>query len=721
MFVRRVIVIFVLVACVAMVLVLRLAHMQLAHAERWREQARLVAHRHHVIETGRGDILDRRGRVVAREEPCSDLAIDYRAVVLDDRWIAARAVALLKKEGVANRRDRIPLMADAKARVVGQIERIPLALQEHCGLSAEEVREKYNEIRWRIAALRQDILIKKWDREADKLNAEEGLIDPDSPDTLRDEQIPHTLLPNVPEEVANHFRKVLDDYPGLVVVSSKRREYPFGEVGAHMVGYLRPVSREDVNAWRFDRPDLLTDQPGDLKGYLPGDTIGAIGVEAYAEKLLRGTRGVRLVRRGGEEVVEKRQEAESGQSVRMTIDMALQEDLTGRILDPDGRLMIGQDGQKHNVTLVILDISNGDVLAAITTPTFDLNDVGSQMRGMLKDRKNAPLLNRAIAGQYPPGSTVKPMVAQAALAAGVVTPGERVTCNGHLYPRNPRAYRCSVFTERGSVHGPVEVMGAIECSCNIYFYTMGQRLGMDHLVQAYSAYGFGRETGLGLMEERAGRLVKPESVRDADMARHESTMLGIGQGQIVCTPLQMAQAYATLLRGGVAIPPRVLADEKREAVQALTIDPRHMALVRKGMELVVSGAHGTAANRLTRVNGLRTTSGGKTGSATDHTPAWTDDGQPVPDYTRPRRDRAGNPVLDEKGQPTYYQMSLEGTDAWYCGYVPADRPRYVIVAMMEFGGHGGAAAVPLFKEAVLALQRHEAEPGRTYLPPVDVE
>ena len=183
--------------------------------------------------------------------------------------------------------------------------------------------------------------------------------------------------------------------------------------------------------------------------------------------------------------------------------------------------------------------------------------------------------------------------------------------------------------------------------------------------------------------------------------------MGIGQGQISVTPLQLACAYATLLRGGDAMAPRLVVDEKRAAAHSLDIPPEHLAAVRQGMELVVAGDHGTARKELR----MRVPVAGKTGSSEDKQPAFDAAGEPIYDPERPVVDAHGQAVLGPDGQPAFHQASVKGTDAWFAGYVPANDPKFVIVAVMEFGGHGGTQATPLVKEAILALERHKYLPG----------
>ena len=189
--------------------------------------------------------------------------------------------------------------------------------------------------------------------------------------------------------------------------------------------------------------------------------------------------------------------------MRLTLDIELQKDIQNALQHSDPSLLLGQDGQVHPVALVILNAADSKILAMISLPTFDLNTYDQHVTELLHDQINTPLLNRVVQAGYPPGSTVKGLVATAALTEKVVTPEETIVCTGHLFPNILDAYRCD------AVHGPVQLVTAIEVSCNIYFYNMGMRLGYDRLGEWYRYFGFGAVTGTGLAEEFAGHAPTP--------------------------------------------------------------------------------------------------------------------------------------------------------------------------------------------------------------------
>lgn len=684
MFIRRLILLFMTLGAVGIVLITRLSGLQLSDSQKWERQAKTFTQRHNPIETSRGTIEDRLGRPVAIDEPAYDLAIDYRAMNLDDIWLTRLAKRRLRDQGMTSRQEVRERLAAMKEEIAEQVGRIPDLISQKCNIPREQILERYQNVRARIASLRQRVI--KYNKETDAAAVARGDYDVDWGVEFREERAGHTLVAAIPSSLALELQKVLDDYPGLLIQDSKHRAHPYKDVAAHVIGYMRPVDDATRRAKPFERPDLSNDdwndEPGNLRGYLTGDRMGAVGVERYAEDVLRGARGVRLITL--EEMdQERRIDPISGKSVRMTIDIELQKELQQSLQNPRRGLLRGEDGKDHNVALVVLNILNGDLLVMLSLPGFDLDRYDEDILKLINDETNIPLLNRTIASVYPPGSTIKPIVAAAALMNNEVTPSEQIVCNGYLYPGNKNAYRCMIYRNTGHGHGPLDMIHAIEMSCNIYFYTMGQRLGVDRLVSVYDMVGFGRRTGLGLREETDGDLLKPGAIRDADRARVEATFMAIGQGRISATPLQMANAYATLLRGGVSLPPRIILGEGRTPVRAGTINPSYVQTVHQGMNLVVQGNRGTA-----RSMRLRIPVAGKTGSA-----------------------EATRTLIKEDGT----KEIVSDSDAWFVGYVPADRPQYVIAAVMEFGGHGGTMAVPMAREAILAMQK------RGYLPAMDVQ
>lgn len=714
---RRLVVLFGAFVLGFCALALRLGHLQLSQAEGWRAEMQTFVHRTLPIETSRGTIYDRKGAAIARDVACYDLAIDYRAMTLDEAWVKAQAQERLKaervgREGTLGKEARAKRLAELQDQIADQIDAEPKAIAQVCHLTADEIVERYNNVRERIQALKQDRWSRPYERGGDR--QEEGQVSPTAgaPSiVLKEEVSAHTIVANIPDEVSFYFQQHKDEYPGVVVVDSRRREYRYGDVACQVIGTLRGVDGPTLSGDRFKYPDLMKgEEAGNLHGYLKGDLMGESGVEKLMEGVLRGTRGVRLKELGasGEEEEEgKRVDPAVGGDVQLTLDIGLQSDFQNAVREK--HLLRGQDGKDHFAAVVVMSM-DGQVLTMWSSETYDLNRMEELRNDLIKDGYRRPLANRTLQA-YTPGSTVKPLVASAALTERVVDLGTTVNCIGYLFPGRPNQFRCSIFEEHHVGHGPVQLVDAIEKSCNIYFYTAGRELGVERLAKWFDAFGLGRDSGFELPEQD-GAIPSLTGAADADARSSEAIFLGIGQGPVSVTPLQMAVAYGTLLKGGEVVRPRILAKGyERAGAARMVLSPETVHAVREGMEKVVDGDLGTARKVL---GGMKLQIAGKTGSATAWQPAFDDAGNPVWDTSRPVKNGDGTVKVGADGQPVYRQMQEEGTHAWFVGYAPADKPQYIVSAVMEFGGHGGVWAAPMAKEAFVELERHG------YLPAVDV-
>jgi cell division protein FtsI/penicillin-binding protein 2 len=735
---RRLIILFALFVLGFAALGMRLATLQLTDAGTAQDDMRKALHRVEKIETSRGQILDRNGISLARDVVCDDLAIDYRAMNLDDLWLTNAARARLKNEKFASYEDRLYRIKEMKAALAARIDTFPDVIAQVCNLSKEDVLERFQEIRQRIQALHEDA----WSRRYNRENPDAAPLaddDAEANDNFRrtdilDERSAHTIVHNLPNDLANYFRQHAEELPGLIVRdNSTTRAYgpplppdvkpdpTFAESACQVVGTLRtlaagaPLLHDDL----FQYPDLLRDEtPGNLAGYLAGDEVGESGAERLLQPQLHGARGVRLDERYQSNAEpEKRIDPVPGKDVKLTLDIALQHDLYNALKDPSKRLLYGQDPKYPTecpIALVIMSL-DGQVLSMISLPTYDPNAIDTLRAQLNADEAHRPLANRALEG-YQPGSTVKPLLATAALTEGVITPETTITCNGYLFPNRPGAFRCSIYVETNGrvTHGPLQLEDAIAQSCNIYFYNVGRMLGLEKLTHWFDLYGIGQNTGFELEpRDPKGFLPSTDALADPDAAKTEALFLGIGQGRVNATPLQMANAYATLLRGGLDIAPRLLLDEPQKRQQRFTLDPSIVATVKAGMRAVIT--RGTAKEIFAH---FKLPIAGKTGTADTSRPAFDDQGQPLFDPTRPRVDDNGKPLLDAQGKPIFSRVSQSGTDAWFMAYAPVSEdapPKFIIAAVMEFGGYGGKAAAPMVKEALLQLERHH------YLDPLDVD
>ncbi|MCL2641244.1 MAG: penicillin-binding transpeptidase domain-containing protein [Phycisphaerales bacterium] len=692
---------------------MRLHTLQFTQAEESRKELQASLMARSIIETARGTIYDRKNVAIAYDKATYHLAMDYRAMNFDDGWLARTAADRITTAGetFANKAHRDRRVTELKNQIKQEIDAIPSVIARRCDTSEEEILAKFNKIREEIRELR----ISVWDFRQQR--AKTG--DDNFTRMLLEEKLTHMIVPQITDDQAFYFITHAQNFPGLIVLDSRTRVYPYKDVACQIIGSLHRVDKNHRARLPFRWPSLKSDDDeGQLDGYRTTDLIGIDGVEAKKEHVLHGSLGCRIFERGrpppspnddaapilDEDAAsspDRRIEPKFGQNVHVTIDINFQRDVEAALRDPTQRLLRGDDGKDHFAAIAVLAM-DGQVLALVSTPGYDLNEAGAIRNDLNHDKYRRPLTSRALLG-YIPGSTIKPLIAAAALSENLITPQSSITCSGHLRPDRRDRFRCDIFVTAGATHGPIQLVDALAKSCNIYFYTLGGRLGKDRLVSWLTAFGFGRDSGFELPD--ADGLIRP---RDDDIVG-ELYLLGIGQGPVLATPLQMASAYATLLRGGQWIQPHIFADTEPRKEQAFRISSEHLAAIKDGMRRTVTA--GTAR----RVMTLRIPVAGKTGTAdVEKRRAFDDDGNPIFDFDRPLRNPDGTPKLGPDGRPLFEQATTSGTDAWFVGYVPADNPKFVIAAMMEFGGHGGTASVPIVKEVILQLQRHH------YLSQMDV-
>ncbi len=453
------------------------------------------------------------------------------------------------------------------------------------------------------------------------------------------------------------------ELPGLRIEVGSTRYYPLGPVVAHLVGYVGEVSQAEL-----DQPRYAANRAG--------DRVGKMGVEKAFEARLAGRHGGRLVEvdaRGRPVSVMRTVPPLSGCNVRLSLDMGLQKEAQ--------RLLSGKNG-----ALVALEPSTGRVLALASAPSFDPNwfveGITPEHWKILATDPEHPLRNKALAGEYPPGSVYKIVTALAGLEEGVVGPDTPQYCPGY-YTYGGRSFRC--WNKGG--HGTVTLERALEESCDVYFYKVGERLGVDRLAYYASGYGLGQVPGLGLHSEGAG-LAPTAAWKKRRFGQPwmggETLSLAIGQGFNLVTPLQAAVLIASVANGGTVYKPMLVDSVERpdghvltrfspQPLRSLPASQAHLDLVRRGLWRVVNGSHGTA-----RSVALKTVEiSGKTGTA-----------QVV---GRGEREK----FLNQTDQRRNFQ-----DHAWFVAYAPAEAPKIAVAVLVEHGGHGGSAAAPLARGVI---------------------
>ena len=467
--------------------------------------------------------------------------------------------------------------------------------------------------------------------------------------------------------------------PGVFTDVSPRRYYVGGSLAAHVLGFTGEIQIEQLEKRSF-------------ADYRSGDVIGQAGVEGRFESILRGRAGGRnvVVDVAGrvDEVLDK-VEATPGGTVVLTIDRDLQ-----RVAE-DGFLPDVIGGEEKHGAVVVLDPRNGDVLALVSRPAFDPNSfaggIDSASWKRLAESEGRPLQNRALAGQYPPASTYKVFVAAAGLEEGAISPDDRLFCPG-FFRHGRRIYRC---WKRGG-HGSVNIHEALARSCDVFFYQLGLKLGIDRMAFFANGFHLGRRTGIALGNESAG-IVPTRAWKERRFGEvwltGETVSASIGQGYNLTTPMQLAVAYAAIANGGTVFKPRILLRQagpdgtveqgpEPESLGKVPVSPEHLASITRALEGVVYDQGGTGARA--RIPGVRVA--GKTGTA----------------QVVHLKNTEG---LEEEEIPFKFR-----DHGWFAAFAPVEAPEIVVVVLAEHGGHGSSAAGPIVN-AVLSRYFKSSTPG----------
>ncbi len=461
----------------------------------------------------------------------------------------------------------------------------------------------------------------------------------------------------------------LPDLPGIFIDVGDIRTYPYRSATAHVVGYVRAVSREDLKA---DDPIMR----------LPGFRIGKTGIEKVYDKEMRGKPGAAEVEVNvvGREVRElKRKAPVFGKRVTLSIDGELQR-ITQEILST-----------YKSASAVIMDANSGAIYAMVSYPSFDPN---AFVRGLTKDEWKIiskdpahPQTNKAISGQYPPGSTFKMMTALAGLEAGVINRNTLVFCSGY-YDYGKSRYHC---WKHGG-HGYVNLERALQESCDVYFYKMATDVGIDKIADMARRFGLGDKLGIELGSEASG-LIPDEAWKKKTMGVKwypgETIISSIGQGNVLTTPLQLAVMTARLVNGGVGVKPWLTCYVGEEFLghsnwDKLDVNPKHLALVMNGMNRVVNNKRGTAYRSRIKIKGMEM--GGKTGTA------------------QVQRITAEQRRLGVKNEDLPWEQRHH---ALFVGYAPISNPRYVCSVVVEHGIGGSRAAAPIAKMLLEHTQKRD--------------
>jgi penicillin-binding protein 2 len=454
--------------------------------------------------------------------------------------------------------------------------------------------------------------------------------------------------------------------PGVVPEVGLSRQYPLDSDFAHVVGYVGPVSEKDLEA--LESPDPL------LK--IPKFQIGKIGVEKWMEDTLRGSAGSKRieVNSAGRVMRElERTEGQAGADIRLTINADVQNFAQARLGD-------------ESAAAVVVDVTNGDIICIASSPSFDPNlfvrGISHDDYSILTEDDHRPLANKTVSGAYPPGSTFKMVTALAALEAGVITADSKVSCPGYV-EFGGRRFHC--WKRAG--HGTVNLARSLTESCDVFYYEVAQKVGIDKIAEMGRRLGLGQRFDIpmsavteGNMPDKAWKLERHK----AEWRIGDTINASIGQGYVLTSPLQLAVMTARIASGR-AVQPRLIRMVKDQELpvpeaEPLGLTPAMLAAVQQGMHDVVNGERGTAKS--SRIVDPLLTLAGKTGTSQ------------VRNISAAER---ASGVISNDDLPWNRR-----DHALFVGFAPYDNPRYAVSVVVEHGGGGSTAAAPIGRDIILS-------------------
>jgi penicillin-binding protein 2 len=471
------------------------------------------------------------------------------------------------------------------------------------------------------------------------------------------------LLSNMTDEEVAKFAVARPFFHGADVHIRQLRNYPYGDLAAHVIGYVGRINEEEMK----ELP---------IAEYRGSSFIGKLGIESSYESELHGTTGYSEIEvnvQGRPLKTLKEVAPLAGANLYLTLDIELQKTAYEAL-------------EKYNGAVVAIDIETGGVLTLVSRPGFDPNPfvvgISNVAYQALQSSPDQPLYNRALRGLYPPGSTLKPFMAMAGLEYNAVSAKQQLFCPGYYQlPNDSHRYR----DWRKSGHGSVNVSEAVTQSCDVYFYRLASLLGIDRIHSFLRQFGFGQKTGIDLIGEKAGLLPSREwkqAKKSQPWFPGETVITGIGQGYLQVTPLQLAKATATLANNGTVLTPhlidRMVKDltSKPSEINPKMIIPLKSANVDTVKAAMVNVVHSNRGTARSIGLGINYQIGGKTGTAQ---------------------------VINIKQNASYneHQIEFKQRDhALFISFAPADNPKIAVAVIAENGGHGGSVAAPIAAKVI---------------------
>ena len=709
----RLTVLWLLLALPVLVVIGRVGQLQLDLQDDFAAAFSRTAETFQEIPARDGRILAADGSVLAGDVERYDVAVHYREIQYppDNDWIASKARSRLSK---AERKDKVKLNEE-KNKVIAERELLWQKLADLAGRPLNDLLESRKKQQMRVERIKESVQ-RRYRQRHQKDQSNDALVErttefswnafwdrmqqaisepPEQSDILRaieDEESYHSVIANIDAEMKAEIEGHPERYPYTKVLIHSHRTYPKGEFAAHLIGFRKPLSEEQLQKRREAYP------AGDPLDYHVGDPCGISGLELSYDSHLKGVRGRQaVIKNWRDEIVDTRivRPPQHGRDLVLTLDSDVQlraEQLLDQALtkvtlkgtvDPET-----SHGRFRDPTcpqggcLVAIDVHTGAILAAAAAPRFDLNLMvtpdSAQWDELMSDPRS-PFLSRATQMALPPGSVFKVISAVASIESGKMPPHALFYCQGYLDSTDK--HRCLPFRHYGVGHGEVTLADALCRSCNVYFYTAARRMGPQTLVDWARRFGIGQKTGVDLPSESAGYLPAPDlplapGERRPAWRPGDTLDLAIGQSKLMVTPLQIVRAMAAIANDGNLVTPHLAAESgpglmdssssirsSPSNLQPSSIDGLHeetLDNIREGLTMVVHHPRGTGYKT---VRMKEVTIAGKTGTA-----------------------------------------ETNGIDhAWFAGYVPAEQPRIAFVVVLQNGGGGGAAAGPVAHEFVKKL------------------
>ncbi len=649
---------------IGIILIVQLFNLQIVHGSKYREESNTRLTRESTLEATRGEILDRSGNVLVSSSQKFNLEL-YKSKIdtnaLNDSIL--NIIQVLEKYNVSYV-DSFPIKIDPFEYTIVDTNlsnwKSNNGIDENA--TAEETfykfKDKYKIQNTDISEIRKIIAIRY-------AIVQEGYSSTKS----------LTIAKDIPREAVAEFSEEGDEFPGINISVQPVRQYKQGTLASHILGYASKIGSEEYQKKKDE--------------YNQNDIIGKTGIEAVFEKYLKGKNGTKQIDMAVDgtitaEVVEK--EAVAGSNVVLTIDSQLQKIAEEALKDNIEKIKNGGFGKSYDAkggSCVVMNVKTGEVLAMASYPDYNpqsfADGISNEEWKSYNENKSYPLLNKCIQSSYEPGSIFKMVTAIAGLESGNISLTEKINDTG-VYKKYGAEWKCWYYTDYHRGHGYLNVIGAIEKSCNFFFYETADRMGIDTLDKYATYFGLGKKTGIELPSETAGTLASKDYVKSIKGSWNPGDTINaaIGQGYNKFTPLQMTKYISMIANGGNNVNVSIVKtiqnadgtevskDEINEYVKEklglteentenITLNKDYVNAVREGMKSVTSGESGTAYVRFKDFN-IKV--GGKTGSA------------------EAGKDANGNDIVN----------------AWFAAFAPYDDPEIAVVVMVENGGHGNYTA-----------------------------